>query len=87
MSAFRIPKVKRTAVFVREQVDGHDAYDRRPWDFVDYDFGTDEPTRNKRYIQLCYDSAYSRSARLPINGLYIYDTPPAGDVAGAGGTF
>jgi hypothetical protein len=87
MSAFAIPKVKRIAVFVKERRDSRDVYDRRPWDFVDYDFGTDEPLRNKRYIQLRYDSADSRSARNPIDGLYIFDTPPAGDVAGAGSTF
>jgi hypothetical protein len=83
MSAFSVPKVKRTAVFIRELKDGQPVLVRRPYDFVDLNFGTDEPTRNKRYVQLfpySSDVSFFGAEKAAVyNDLMILDTPPSGD--------
>lgn len=33
-------KVKRTAVYVKEKIDGVDVFVHRPYDIVEYDYGT-----------------------------------------------
>lgn len=88
MSAFSVPKVKRTAVFVRELKDGQPVLVRRPWDFVDLNFGTDEPNRNKRYIQLfpySSDISFAGQEKAAVyHDLVVYEAPLAGDPVNRG---
>ena len=70
------PKVKRTAVFVKDARDGHAVYVRRPYDIVEFDEGTG--TRDA-YLQIFPGGGAMADTEL-YDEVRTYNIPPAWDI-------
>jgi len=78
MARTSVAKVKRIAVFVKEWSNGSFAYNHRPYDVVEYDWGEGE---RKTYLQPHFGR--TRSATLDeeiYNDVRFYSTPPEWDL-------
>jgi hypothetical protein len=78
MARYAQAKIRRIAIFVKDWRGGSYAYDHRPYDVVEYDWGEGE---RKTYLQPHFGR--TRSATLDdeiYNDVRFYSTPPEWDL-------